>query len=151
MLKRVGGEINPEGAVTTIGEAEFPVPFPPGLEFNSPVHGNWNIVHTGMLMPEAIQIYVCADNCMRGVVLTAAEMNAADRFSFVIIEEEKVQELADDFETTVVGKLTRSELVTDAEEQGKTLMECYPDSEMAEEYRTLTENILKICREDGLC
>ena len=41
MLKRVGGEINPEGAVTTIGEAEFPVPFPPGLEFNSPVHGNW--------------------------------------------------------------------------------------------------------------
>ena len=66
-------------------------------------------------------------------------------------EEEKVQELADDFETTVVGKLTRSELVTDAEEQGKTLMECYSDSEMAEEYRTLTENILKICREDGLC
>lgn len=66
-------------------------------------------------------------------------------------EEEKVQELADDFETTVVGKLTRSELVTDAEEQGKTLMECYPDSEMAEEYRILTENILKICREDGLC
>lgn len=90
MLKRVGGEINSEGAVTTIGEAEFPVPFPPGLEFNSPVHGNWNIVHTGMLMPEAIQIYVCADNCMRGVVLTAAEMNAADRFSFVIIEEENL-------------------------------------------------------------
>ena len=90
MLKRVGGEINPEGAVTTIGEADFPVPFPTGLEFNSPAHGNWNIVHTGMLMPEAIQIYVCADNCMRGVVLTAAEMNAADRFSFVIVEEENL-------------------------------------------------------------
>ena len=90
MLKRVGGEINLEGAVTTIGEAEYPVPFPLGLEFNSPVHGNWNIVHTGMLMPEAIQIYVCADNCMRGVVLTAAEMNAADRFSFVIVEEENL-------------------------------------------------------------
>ena len=90
MLKRIGGEINPEGAVTTIGEAEFPVPFPLGLEFNSPVHGNWNIVHTGMLMPEAIQIYVCADNCMRGVVLTAAEMNAAGRFSFVIVEEENL-------------------------------------------------------------
>ncbi len=86
------GEIDPEGAVTTIGEADFPVPFPPGLEFNSPAHGNWNIVHTGMLMPEAIQIYVCADNCMRGVVLTAAEMNAADRFSFVIVEEENLLE-----------------------------------------------------------
>ena len=90
MLKRVGGEINPDGAVITIGEADFPVPFPIGLEFNSPAHGNWNIVHTGMLMPEAIQIYVCADNCMRGVVLTAAEMNAADRFSFVTVEEENL-------------------------------------------------------------
>lgn len=89
MLKRVGGEINPEGAVTTISKASFPVPFPAGLEFNSPAHGNWNIVHTGMLMPEAIQIYVCADNCMRGVVLTAAEMNAAERFSFVIHRRRK--------------------------------------------------------------
>ena len=90
MLKRVGGEVNPEGAVTTIREADFPAPFLPGLEFNSPAHGNWNIVHTGMLMPEAIQIYVCADNCMRGVVLTAAEMNAADRFSFVTVKEENL-------------------------------------------------------------
>ena len=90
MLKRVGGEISEEGAVISIKDASFPVPFPAGLEFNSPVHGNWNIVHTGMLMPEARQIYVCADNCMRGVVLTAAEMNAADRFSFVILEEENL-------------------------------------------------------------
>lgn len=66
-------------------------------------------------------------------------------------EEEKVQELADDFETQIIGKLTRSDLVTDAEEQGKILMECYPDSEMAAEYRTLAENILAICRKDGLC
>ncbi len=43
-----------------------------------------------MLMPEAIQIYVCADNCMRGVVLTAAEMNLTNRFSFVIVEEENL-------------------------------------------------------------
>ena len=66
-------------------------------------------------------------------------------------EEEKVQELAEDFQTTIVGKLTRSDLVTDAEEQGKTLMECYPESEMAEEYRILAENILEICRKDDLC
>ena len=94
MLKRVGDTgiqkelVDPEGAIVKIKEASFPAPFCQGLEFNSPVHGNWNIVHTGMLMPEAIQIYVCADNCMRGVVLTAAEMNAADRFSYVIIEED---------------------------------------------------------------
>ena len=66
-------------------------------------------------------------------------------------EEEKVQELAEDFHTKVIGTLSRSDLVPEAEVLGKTLLECYPDSEMAEEYRTLTENILKICREDGLC
>ena len=76
-----------KGAAVAVKDGTFPVPFVHGLEFNSPVHGNWNIVHTGMLVPEARQIYVCADNCMRGVVLTAAEMNAADRFSFVILNE----------------------------------------------------------------
>ncbi len=112
MLKRVGGEINPEGAVTTIGEAVFPVPFPTGLEFNSPAHGNWNIVHTGMLVPEAIQIYVCADNCMRGVVLTAAEMNATERFSFVTLEEENLlngnlEDVTIEGVTDVLNKLER--------------------------------------------
>ena len=87
MLKRVGDREFPGKTEVFIKEASFPVPFQPGLEFNSPAHGNWNIVHTGMLVPEAQQIYVCADNCMRGVVLTAAEMNAADRFSFVIVEQ----------------------------------------------------------------
>lgn len=82
--------VTPEGVMIRIKDASYPAPFHPGLEFNSPVHGNWNIVHTGMLMPETIQIYVCADNCMRGVVLTAAEMNAADRFSYVIIEEDNL-------------------------------------------------------------
>ena len=90
MLKRVGESIDTEGAVTTVRDAAFPAPFASELEFNSPVHGNWNIVHTGMQLPESRQIYVCADNCMRGVVLTAAEMNAADRFSFVIVEEENL-------------------------------------------------------------
>ena len=74
-------------AVIKMEDASFPKPFASKLEYNSPVHGNWNIVHTGMQVPETIQIYVCAENCMRGVVLTAAEMNAADRFSYVIVEE----------------------------------------------------------------
>ena len=88
MLRRIGENIDSKDAVIKIKDASFPAPFASELEFNSPVHGNWNIVHTGMLVPEAVQIYVCADNCMRGVVLTAAEMNAADRFSYVIIEED---------------------------------------------------------------
>ncbi len=71
----------------SIQDAAFPKPFYQGLEFNAPVHGPWNIVHIGMLLPESRQIYVCADNCMRGVVLTAAEMKAEERFSFVLLEE----------------------------------------------------------------
>lgn len=90
MLRRVNEPVDPSGATVRIKEAGFPAPFLSELEFNSPVHGNWNIVHTGMLLPDSIQIYVCADNCMRGVVLTAAEMNAADRFSFVILREENL-------------------------------------------------------------
>ena len=70
-----------------IGEASYPAPFSMEPEFVAPVHGTWNIVHTGMLLPEAQQIYVCAINCMRGVALTAAEMNASERFSYVLLEE----------------------------------------------------------------
>jgi hypothetical protein len=82
----------PRETARPIGQAAFPAPFPAELEFNAPVHGTWNIVHIGMLMPEAQQIYVCAQNCMRGVVLTAAEMNASHRFSFVILEEQDMMD-----------------------------------------------------------
>ena len=77
--------------------------------------------------------------------------SGVDRHVFTGSDDEKVQELAEDFQTTIIGKLTHSNLVTDAEEQGKTLMECYPDSKMAEEYRTLAEQILTLCRKDALC
>ena len=40
-----------------------------------------------MLIPEAHQIFVCAASCLRGVVLTAAEMGASHRFSTVEIRE----------------------------------------------------------------
>ena len=70
-----------------VSKASFPSPFAQELEFNPPVHETWNIVHIGMLMPRAHQIYICSDNCMRGVVMTAAEMNAIERFSCVVLEE----------------------------------------------------------------
>ena len=63
-------------------------------------------------------------------------------------EEEKVEELAEDFRTSVIGTLSHSELVPLSEEQKKALMECYPDSAMAEEYRTLAKQMYAICRED---
>ncbi len=95
-----------------IGNAAYPMPFENCLEFNSPAHGTWNIVHTGMLVPEAQQIYVCAYNCMRGVVLTAAEMKEQERFSFVVLDEEdmiagKLEDITIEGTAACIQKLDR--------------------------------------------
>ena len=68
-------------------EAAFPAPFPHGLEYSPPCRGTWNIVHTGMLVPESHQIFICASGCLRGVVLTAAEMGLLGRFSSIELRE----------------------------------------------------------------
>ena len=52
-----------------IEDTNFPAPWKSQLEFSSPARGTWNIVHTGMLIPESHQIFVCAKGCLRGVVL----------------------------------------------------------------------------------
>ena len=87
MLKRVNEPLKRELKGIRIGDANFPAPFASGLEYATPARGTWNIVHTGMLIPEAHEIFVCAASCLRGVVLTAAEMHAEDRFSTVEIKE----------------------------------------------------------------
>ena len=88
MLKRVGAEPNRRNYQVPIGKTEGLGLFSHHPEFNPPAHGVWNIVHVGMLVPEVHQIYVCGVNCMRGVVLTAAEMGESQRFSMVLLEEE---------------------------------------------------------------
>ena len=60
-------------------------------------------------------------------------------------EEAKVSELAKDIQSEIIGTLSRSGKVQDAEDLGKTVVEAFPDSEMAEEYRALAKEILKIC------
>ena len=60
-------------------------------------------------------------------------------------EDEKVQELAQDINSEVIATLSRSDTVQDAEELGKTVIEAFPDSEMAGEYRELAKTLLKIC------
>jgi hypothetical protein len=90
MLKRLEREEQKMGVTAKFRDASFPTPFKEGLEYSSPARGTWNIVHTGMLIPESHQIFVCAQGCLRGVVLTAAEMNAMDRYSAIMIQEENV-------------------------------------------------------------
>ena len=58
-------------------------------------------------------------------------------------EEEKVEELAAEFHTEILGTLNHSEVVLEAEEMKKTVLEAYPESEMAEEYRTLAKQIIE--------
>ena len=87
MLKRVTAPKEVESVGIPIAQARFPSPFHSGLEYASPARGTWNIVHTGMLIPEAHEIFVCAASCLRGVVLTAAEMGASHRFSTVEVRE----------------------------------------------------------------
>ena len=100
MLKRVNEPVERKLDGIRIADASFPAPFASGLEYATPARGTWNIVHTGMLIPEAHEIFVCAASCLRGVVLTAAEMHAEDRFSTVAIREHNL--LDGDMEDLVI-------------------------------------------------
>ena len=62
-------------------------------------------------------------------------------------EEEKVAELASDVGTKIVGALDFSPTVQRAEEISKTVLEAFPESEMAGEYRELARRLLAVCGE----
>lgn len=62
-------------------------------------------------------------------------------------EEAKVNELAEDVNSRIIASLDRSDTVLDAEELGKTVIEAFPESEMAKQYTILAEEILKACGE----
>ena len=141
-----------EKEIVSMKDAAWPSPFRPGLEYNSPAHGTWNIVHTGMLIPGSHQIYVCAANCNRGVVLTAAEMGAADRFSTIAVKEDDItngqmEELVIDGVSEILEKLKRKPTVVilftvcihhfmgcDIAYIYRTLRERYPQQHFIEAY-----------------
>lgn len=52
-------------------------------------------------------------------------------------EEKRVSALAEELHTGMTGTLSRSLLVLRAEEEGQCLLQAFPDTEMAEEYRRL--------------
>ena len=60
-------------------------------------------------------------------------------------EDAKVAELAEDIHSQVIATLSRSDTVQDAEELGKTVVEAFPDSPMAAEYRALAKVLLEKC------
>ena len=93
-----------EGAVLPMKDVSSLTPFTYGLEYSAPARGGWTIVHIGMLLPESHQVFVCAQSCLRGVVLSAAELNDSPRFSTISVDEESV--LEGDCEETIIEGVT---------------------------------------------
>lgn len=62
-------------------------------------------------------------------------------------ETEKVEELASDINSRIVGSLDRSDTVLEAEALGKTVIEAFPKSEMARQYEILANEIISACGE----
>ncbi|WP_367931892.1 nitrogenase component 1 [Enterocloster citroniae] len=85
-------EVNSRGAGIEIADVSGLAPFTYGLEYSAPARGGWTIVHIGMLLPESHQVFVCAQSCLRGVVLSAAELNDSHRFSTISVDEDSVLE-----------------------------------------------------------
>lgn len=60
-------------------------------------------------------------------------------------EDEKVMELAHDINSSIIGIIDRSDTVQAAEELNKTVIEAFPESETAEQYRRLAERVMLAC------
>lgn len=112
MLRSVNEEHGNIAIGKSIKEINADAPYDTGLEYGCPARGTWNIVHTGFLVPECHEVFVCAANCLRGVVLTAAEMGTIGQFSTVTIKENNVldgnmEELLIDGVTSIIKKLKK--------------------------------------------
>ena len=60
-------------------------------------------------------------------------------------ETEKVEELAQDVHSEIVGELDFSETVQAADERKQTVIEAFPDSAMADQYRALADAVIRLC------
>lgn len=58
-------------------------------------------------------------------------------------EKEIVEGLAEETGSSIVACIPRSDYVQRAEEEGKTVMEAFPESEMADCYRALAEEVIR--------
>ena len=122
-----------------------------------------DVVCGGFTMPMragyADQVYILTSGENMAIYAAANIAMAVERFKdrgyaelggFIVncrnvkCEQEKTMELAEEFHSQVVAYLPHSELVQEADERHITLMQAYPDSAMAEEYRALAFRITAI-------
>ena len=77
-------------AFRLIGQMAYTYNADIGIAYSSPCRGVWNIVHYGTLVPGGHQVYVCPTSCLRGVVLTTAEMGAMEKLSTITVGEDNL-------------------------------------------------------------
>ena len=63
-------------------------------------------------------------------------------------EDELVGRFAEENHLEIVKKIRRSSYVQQAEEQGKTVIEAFPDTDIAQDYRELADKVINICKEE---
>ncbi len=66
------------------------VPFRAGLQYNPPARGHWTIAHTPIIIPGCHIVFLCANACMRGVVMSAMEYKGMDRFSMIMLYDKDI-------------------------------------------------------------
>lgn len=98
---------------------------------------------------ENMSVYAAANIAM--AVRNFQSRNYAQLGGFILNSREvkdelqKVQTLAADFDSQIIGTLPRSQTVMEAEAQERAVLSAYPASSMAQCYRDLAGNILKEC------
>ena len=100
---------------------------------------------------ENMAIYAAANIAM--AVKNFSDRNYA-RLSGVILnkrgienEEQKIRDFTAEIDSVVAGILPFSPEVQKADQMNKTVIEAFPDSPMADEYRKLADSVLNLCKE----
>ena len=65
-------------------------------------------------------------------------------------EDALVKRFAKEHELDVIQKIRRSKFVQLAEDEGKTVIEKFPDSDIADDYRRLSEKMLVLCGREAV-
>ena len=101
-----------------------------------------------ILRPDVVIFDVLGDVVCGGFAMPIRDGWAKNVFiitSGVPRENEKVEELASDLKTAIVGRLPRSAEVQEADALGLTVLEHAPSSAMADRYRELARSLIKAC------
>lgn len=120
--------------------------------FAMPIRGGY-AEHVFIVSSGEMMALYAADNISRAVKnfgsrgyakLSGLILNARN----IENENEIVQKAVNEIGTTVVKKIPRDKHVQLAEVHGKTVIEAFPESEMANEYRKLADKVLEVVRNE---